>query len=244
MTRLPPCRLRFRAALLIAALFVAGVPARGQEAACNDYQDCHVLLTKILTVLKSSVQPGSTPDAGAIEAWYQLKQLYRGLLDSLPPDLKNSLIDDQQRIDAVFRSQSASILRAKRDLADRQLLEQGKEVGKQITPESPNRDAELAGLYTYYMTLQFCAERFPLVFREPLAEFRDVLTNREKDLAKEHTDAVWNATAERFRLAETRLRVEGDGDAIRDCEQVRGKIDTLLALVPDAEEVPLRRKDF
>lgn len=245
MTRLSAHGLGAAAALLVAALFIAGAPARGQAATCNDHQECHVLLGKILTVLKSVVQTGSTPNADAIKAWYHLKQLYAQVLDGVPPDLKNSLVEDRQLIDTVLKSQSVSIRRAERDAAQQRLLQQGEEVAKQTTPGSPSQDAELAGLYIYYMTLQVCAERFPLVFKEPMSGFRDVLKDREKNLPKEHTDLVWNATAERFRLAETKFTVEVDSEAIQDCEQMRRQVNSLLASVPNAAgDVPLRQKDF
>ena len=152
-------------------------------------------------------------------------------------------------IDTLLQSQSVSIRRSEqeRDEAQQKLLEQGQEVGKQANPGSLRQDEELAGLYSYYMTLQLCAERFSKtgLYQERLSGFRNVLKNREKNLPKEHTDAVWNATAEKFRLTETKFRVEGDNQAMQECEQVQRQIDSLLALVPNTEgEIELRKKDF
>ncbi|HMA73076.1 MAG TPA: hypothetical protein VKP67_16580 [Xanthobacteraceae bacterium] len=111
-----------------------------------------------------------------------------------------------------------------------------------IAPQS----LQLQFLYTYYIWMQICAERFNQ-FDNVKAELREVLRSKEASYPSEQADTIWNATAERFQRLEPVLRITGDDQLYVDCDQNSRYVEGLLTLVSrmgDPSPRVLRKKDF
>jgi hypothetical protein len=106
--------------------------------------------------------------------------------------------------------------------------------------------SQLQFLYTYYIWMEICAERFPQ-FDSTKAGLREILRSKESDFPSAQADSIWNATAEKFRQLEDVLHTGGDAQLHSDCDQNSRYVEGLLALAsrtgPPAA-ANLRRKDF
>jgi hypothetical protein len=106
--------------------------------------------------------------------------------------------------------------------------------------------SQLQFLYTYYIWMEICAERFSQ-FDSTKAGLREVVRSKEAGFPSEQADSIWNATAERFKQLEGVLHRDGDTRLYSDCDHNSRYVEGLLTLASQAGEQPtpiLRRKDF
>jgi len=108
------------------------------------------------------------------------------------------------------------------------------------------QSSQLQFLYTYYIWMQICAERFSQ-FDNAKAGLREVLRSKEADFSSQQAVTIWNATAKRFQRLEGVLRIAGDDQLYADCDQNSRYVEGLLTLVSrmgDPSPRVLRKKDF
>lgn len=106
--------------------------------------------------------------------------------------------------------------------------------------------SRLQFLYTYYIWMEICAERFSQ-FDSTKEGLREVLRSKETGFPSERADSIWNTTAERFQQLEGVLRAGGDAQLYSDCDQNSRYVEGLLMLASrtGGRSTPiLRRKDF
>ena len=106
--------------------------------------------------------------------------------------------------------------------------------------------SQLQFLYTYYIWMEICAERFSQ-FDSTKAGLREVVRSKEASFPSEQADSIWNATAEKFMQLEGVLHGDGDARLYSDCDHNSRYVEGLLTLASQASEPPtpiLRRKDF
>jgi hypothetical protein len=117
-----------------------------------------------------------------------------------------------------------------------------KEAEAKIAQQSP----QLQFLYTYYIWMQICAERFT-EFENTKAGLREVLRSKEVGFPPEQAESIWNAAADKFQQVESVLKIAGEARLYADCDRNGRYIEGLLTLVPGMEgpSSPLpRKKDF
>lgn len=106
--------------------------------------------------------------------------------------------------------------------------------------------SQLQFLYTYYIWMEICAERFSR-FDSTKAGLRDVLRRKETGFPSEQADSIWNAAAEKFKQLEGVLHTGEDARLYSDCEYNSRYVEGLLTLASRPGRQPtltLRRKDF
>jgi hypothetical protein len=106
--------------------------------------------------------------------------------------------------------------------------------------------SQLQFLYTYYIWMEICAERFSQ-FDSTKAGLREVVRSKEAGFPSKQADSIWNATAEKFMQLEGVLRSDGDARLYSDCDHNSRYVEGLLTLASQAGDQPtpiLRRKDF
>jgi hypothetical protein len=106
--------------------------------------------------------------------------------------------------------------------------------------------SQLQFLYTYYIWMEICAERFSQ-FDSTKAGLKEILKSKESDLPLETAVSIWNATAEKFQQLEGVLHTGGDAQLHSDCDQTSRYVEGFLTLasLTGGRAVPtLRRKDF
>jgi hypothetical protein len=106
--------------------------------------------------------------------------------------------------------------------------------------------SQLQFLYTYYIWMEICAERFTQ-FDGTKAGLREVLKSKESGFPSERANNIWNATAEKFQQLESVLQTGGDAQLYADCDQNNRYVEELLTLasrIGGRSEPILRRKDF
>ncbi len=106
--------------------------------------------------------------------------------------------------------------------------------------------SQLQFLYTYYIWMEICAERFSQ-FESTKAGLREVLRSKEAGFPSERANNIWNATAEKFQQLESVLQTGGDTQLYSECDQNSRYVEALLTLasrIGGRSEPILRRKDF
>jgi hypothetical protein len=85
------------------------------------------------------------------------------------------------------------------------------DVNKQKEAEAlvVQRSSQLQFLYTHYILMEICAERFTQ-FGGTKAGLKELLQSREGDIPTERAERIWNVTAEKFQQLEGALRIAGD----------------------------------
>jgi hypothetical protein len=89
--------------------------------------------------------------------------------------------------------------------------------------------SQLQFLYTYYIWMDICAERFAQ-FGDTKVELREILRNKEANIPPEQAESIWNVTAEKFQQLEGVLKIAGDVQLYTDCDQNSRYIDGFLTL--------------
>jgi hypothetical protein len=108
------------------------------------------------------------------------------------------------------------------------------------------QSSQLQFLYTYYIWMEICSERFTQ-FDNMKAGLREFLRSREATFPSDQADSIWNVTAEKFQQLEGVLKIAGDARLYTDCDQHGRYIEGLLMLASrmgEPSEPLLRRKDF
>jgi len=121
------------------------------------------------------------------------------------------------------------------------------EVNRQQEAEAnvARQASQLQFLYTYYIWMEICAERFAQ-FDNTKVELREILRNQEANIPPERAQSVWNVTAEKFRQLEDVLKIAGEAQLYTDCDQNSRYIEGFLTLAQmhGPSSSLLRKKDF
>jgi hypothetical protein len=108
------------------------------------------------------------------------------------------------------------------------------------------QSSQLQFLYTYYIWMEICAERFTR-FDNTKTELRAVLRSKEAGFPPEQADSIWTVTAEKFRQLEGVLQIAGDAQLYTDCDQNSRYIEDIVMLasrMAGSSQPLLRKKDF
>jgi hypothetical protein len=121
-------------------------------------------------------------------------------------------------------------------------LNRQKQDEARIAPQA----SQLQFLYTYYIWMEVCAERFN-EFRDTKARLRQILRSKEVDFTLEQADSIWNVAAEKFQQVEGVLQISGDDQLYTNCDQNSRYVEGFLMLASrmGGPTSPLpRKKDF
>jgi len=122
------------------------------------------------------------------------------------------------------------------------------EVNRQQEAEAKvaRQASQLQFLYTYYIWMEICAERFAQ-FDNTKVELREILRDKEANIPPERAESVWNVTAEKFQQLEGVLKIAGDVQLYADCDQNSRYIEGFLTLASQMHGPSpplLRKRDF
>jgi hypothetical protein len=122
------------------------------------------------------------------------------------------------------------------------------EVSKQegVQAKFAVQSSQLQFLYTYYIWMEICAERFTQ-FNNTKKGLKEVLKSKEADVPSEQAERVWNVTVEKFQQLEGVLKIAGDDRFYADCDENNRYIEGFLTLASQMggplHPLP-RKKDF
>jgi hypothetical protein len=116
---------------------------------------------------------------------------------------------------------------------------------KEAEARTALQSSQLQFLYTYYIWMEFCSERFAQ-FDNAKAGLREVVKGKESGFSPEQADSLWNVTAEKFQQLEGVLQIAGAARLYADCDQNGRYVEGLLTLAsrPGGASPLPRRKDF
>src|SRR5262245_23134915 len=122
------------------------------------------------------------------------------------------------------------------------------EVNRQPEAEAnvARQASQLQFLYTYYIWMEICAERFAQ-FDNTKKGLKEVLKSKEADVPSEQAESIWNVTVAKFQQLEGVLKIAGDDRLYADCDENSRYIEGFLTLASriggPSQPLP-RKKDF